>query len=677
MDGPPVSSSQSKSVDSEERIANYRPEIDGLRAIAVITVIAFHFFPSWCGGGFVGVDVFFVISGFLISGILLRDQRSRTAALLSFYQHRIRRIFPALLIVMIATGVAGAFVLLPDEFKELRREALASCGFVANFLFARTDNYFDPSSSSKVFLHLWSLSIEEQFYLVWPALVVLGKNWRYKGPIFLITMAASLALSALQGVTHPIEAFFSPLTRAWELGLGGFLAWKLESTASNSASLLSRPNRPPGRLATALGVAGMLGMLLILASAFLIGATQPYPGVLATLPTAGAFLIIAAGRNGPVGNLLGGRLSVAVGRLSYPLYLWHWPILVLATLVFGEAMSVSLKVSLIALAAVLAQLTYSLIELPVRRSLSLARAALLFAALMLAVAAVFALIGPKKPNDPIYLRGVRSWTGGMNLQLLGWFSADPACLAQIGLEDEAKRASGGVFCSISPGTAPLSVAVIGDSTANSLFPGLADLYAKSGRRIFNAGNGTCAPFRGLGGTFYYNEVCSVVNEKMYRYVIANPQIKTVIWSVAPWDIRNMLIPGLPPNPSLDDRFAAIQPLVRRDLDELTKAGKRVVFTFDTPNLKFEPRICINDPSQCVRDGRDVIAALEPYRTKWQQLVAGMPGVCVFSQRDLFRQPDGHYQFMRNDLLLFRDDHHLSTLGSEFVANAFAASACFK
>ena len=676
MGGPLGGLSQVKSVRSAERIANYRPEIDGLRAIAVSTVIGFHFFPSWCRGGFVGVDVFFVISGFLITGILLRDRPSRGAALLSFYQHRIRRIFPALLVILILACLAGKFVLLPDEFAELRREALASCGFVANFLFARTDNYFDQASSSKPLLHLWSLSIEEQFYLVWPAIVVFGKNWRFKGWIFLVAMAASLALSVLLGVSHPIDAFFSPLTRAWELGLGGFLAWRTRAGASGHG-LFALPGTARASGSLAFGVAGALGIVLVVGSAFLIEATSPYPGMLASLPTAGAFLIIAAGGGGPVGRLLGSRIGVALGRISYPLYLWHWPILVLATLVFGETMTVSLKISLIALAALLAQLTYALIELPIRRLMTLARAAWLFAALMLLVAVMYSLAGPKQANDPVYLRGVRSWTGGMNRQLLGWFSSDPACVAKLNLEDESQHAGPALFCSISPGEAAPSVALIGDSTANSLYPGLADLYARSGRRIFNAGNGTCAPFRGIGGTFEYNQVCASVNEKMYRYILASKEITTVIWSVAPWDIRNIVIPGTSRATSLDDRYIAIEPLVRRDLDALLKAGKEVIFTFDTPRLGFDPRMCINDVARCSRDEHDVVAALEPYRTKWQQLSAAMPGVCVFSQRDLFRRPDGSYQFTKDGLLLFRDDHHLSTLGSEFVAEAFAASPCFK
>jgi hypothetical protein len=275
----------------------------------------------------------------------------------------------------------------------------------------------------------------------------------------------------------------------------------------------------------------------------------------------------------------------------------------------------------------------------------------------------------------------------MNRQLLEWFSFDPACVARLNLKDEAQHAGPALFCSISPGEAAPSVALIGDSTANSLYPGLADLYGKSGRRILNAGNGTCAPFRGTGGTFEYNQVCASVNEKMYRYILASKEITTVIWSVAPWDIRNIVIPGTSKTTSLDDRYAAIAPLVRRDLDALLKAGKKVVFTFDTPRLDsagpdtpglvFDPRVCIKDVSDCDRDGADVVAALEPYRTKWHQLSAAMPGVCIFSQRDLFRRPDGSYQFTKDGLLLFRDDHHLSTLGSEYVAEAFAASPCFQ
>jgi len=205
---------------------HYRPDIDGLRAVAVIAVLLFHASPRLLPGGFVGVDIFFVISGFLISGIIFQDIKNNRFSFTSFYARRIRRIFPALILVLLACSVFGWFYLLAQEYAALGKHAAAGAGFIANFIFWSEAGYFDTAANTKPLLHLWSLGIEEQFYIFWPLLIWLATQWRTNITWLLAGFAAvSLYLNISGATTHPTATFYSPQTRAWELLAGSALAW--------------------------------------------------------------------------------------------------------------------------------------------------------------------------------------------------------------------------------------------------------------------------------------------------------------------------------------------------------------------------------------------------------------------------------------------------------------------
>lgn len=204
----------------------YRPDIDGLRAVAVLSVVAFHAFPNWMKGGFMGVDVFFVISGFLISTIIFENLESDTFSFSEFYARRIKRIFPSLLLILIASYVFGWFILLADEYKQLGKHIAAGAGFISNFVLWNEAGYFDNSAETKPLLHLWSLGIEEQFYIVWPFIIWFA--WRKKFNLLTLTIIVALVSFALniKGVKQDLVAtFYSPQTRFWELLSGSVLAW--------------------------------------------------------------------------------------------------------------------------------------------------------------------------------------------------------------------------------------------------------------------------------------------------------------------------------------------------------------------------------------------------------------------------------------------------------------------
>jgi peptidoglycan/LPS O-acetylase OafA/YrhL len=331
--------------------AGYRPDIDGLRALAVLAVIAFHGFPDYVAGGFVGVDVFFVISGFLISGIVLNETRAGTFSLQGFYARRVRRIFPALLLVLAASLLAGWWLLLPPDLLRLGKQAAASAVFVANFYLWFQSGYFSPDAHTYPLLHLWSLGIEEQFYIAWP-LIIIGLRNKPNWTIYAIALlgVASFCLNIVLIDNHEAD-FYSPLTRAWELMLGASLAWL------GRREHVGIPSRWAADIATT------AGLILIAASALLFDAQSSYPGWRALAPTLGAALIIWGGTSsGVASSILAARASVFVGLISYPLYLWHWPLLV-----FSEAFKFAPLTPLerglaITVSFILAWLTYEWIE---------------------------------------------------------------------------------------------------------------------------------------------------------------------------------------------------------------------------------------------------------------------------------------------------------------------------
>lgn len=339
-----------------EHATKYRADVDGLRAVAVLCVMVFHAFPSMLKGGFTGVDVFFVISGFLITTIILENLAAEKFSFLEFYTRRVRRIFPALLVVLIACLVAGRFALLPDEVAALGRQTAAGAGFVSNLLLWSEAGYFDTDAIRKPLLHLWSLGIEEQYYIVWPLL--LSSLWKTgkKNLVRITTLIgiASFALSAWQAKTNPVAAFYSPLTRFCELFVGSGLA---------HLSIVRGDKLKFGRG----HVQSFVGLAMLGVGMFLITKDRQFPGFWALLPTLGAALIIAAGAGAwPNRRLLANRAMVFIGLISFPLYLWHWPLLSFATIINDEFPSRSVRAGLMVLSIPLAWLTYRLVERPIR-----------------------------------------------------------------------------------------------------------------------------------------------------------------------------------------------------------------------------------------------------------------------------------------------------------------------
>ena len=348
---------------------NYRPDVDGLRALAVLAVIGFHAYPEWVHGGFVGVDVFFVISGYLISGIIFSALERGRFSFADFYARRIRRIFPALVLVLAACYAAGWFLLFADRFMQLGKHIAGGAGFVSNYVFWNESGYFDAAAETKPLQHLWSLGIEEQFYLAWPLLVYV--TWKSRLNLLAVTGLAlilSMALNLVEIRRDLVGTFYSPFTRFWELMSGGVLAYL---SATHGDSWLARRARAGmARIAgdaTMRDACGGLGLIVILATVALLDRSRHFPGLWAGLPVAGASLIILAGPEATLNKrVLSARLVVGLGLISYPLYLWHWPLLSFARLVMGETPSALVRTAAVLVSVALAWVTYRVLESPIR-----------------------------------------------------------------------------------------------------------------------------------------------------------------------------------------------------------------------------------------------------------------------------------------------------------------------
>lgn len=344
--------------------AGFRADIEGLRGLAIALVVLYHSGLA-LSGGFIGVDVFFVISGFLITGLLLRDRELHGAIrFAAFYARRARRLLPAAALVAIVTLIAADRLMSPLDRPSVSLDGAAAALSVANIRFALTTDYFSPVGATSPFLHFWSLGVEEQFYILWPALLALAAAWRPRlgaAVVLTIVLVASLAAAILVTDQSPSTAFYLLPTRAWQLAAGGLLAV--------GASAFDRPPRlvvAGGRIL--LGLAAWVGLGLIAGVAVVLDSSVAYPGLVAIVPTVGAVLLIAGGGLpfGP-GVLLRTLPMRFLGRISYSLYLWHWPVLVLGGLAIGGTLGLGQSIGLVALAVVLAAATWALVEEPFRR----------------------------------------------------------------------------------------------------------------------------------------------------------------------------------------------------------------------------------------------------------------------------------------------------------------------
>jgi peptidoglycan/LPS O-acetylase OafA/YrhL len=495
--------------------------VDGLRALAIISVVGYHVTPSRVPGGFVGVDVFFVISGFLITSLLCKEIANQTFSLADFLARRARRIVPALACVILVSFVAAYLIMSPEEMSEFGKSLAASALFGANIHFYRTTDYFALSAQERPLLHTWSLSIEEQFYLLWPlVLLLLVTRLPRRAAIMVLigAIVASLVAFEVYASSKPTYAFYMPHCRAWALLIGALLALSIDKIdLSQTAS----------ECMAALGLTG------IAASVFLFSETRPYPGIatlLATLSTAA--IIVACSRKQPVvGRMLRFAPLVWIGLISYSLYLWHWPILSFARLQAPSEPS-SIMIPLMLLASVaLAWLSWRYVETPLRRrygrfALSTRRALVSAAVLLVAVAGLGMAI---KAGD--------GWSWRLD-------AVSRAVYAQMSSGNDLRARCDGVenifsagsFCTFGrkrdPGQS-YDIAIFGDSNADHFVPMLALLGEAKGLAGRQVTQSTCAPLLGVwrtGQPARHEELCLEYQKGIVEFLKANPKLKLAVLS---------------------------------------------------------------------------------------------------------------------------------------------------
>ncbi|MDW8845684.1 acyltransferase family protein [Erwinia sp. MMLR14_017] len=340
----------------------YRADVDGLRALAVLPVIAYHMGAGGIPGGFTGVDIFFVISGYLICGIIYNGATSNTFSYLEFYKRRCLRILPPLFVVLLSTLAFGYYHLLPAQFSDLSDSTLATLLFSSNIFFWKTTGYFAGPAELKPLLHTWSLAVEEQFYIIFPVILLfVVRFFRQRATqVMLLIITVSLLLSIYAVTRKPTFTFYMLPTRAWELALGGIIAVAgLEAKMSNISQGIKH-------------LMSLAGLALILFGFLWLDTSKPFPAWNALWPCLGSFLIVLAGQQAAVSRVLALKPIVYIGMISYCLYLWHWPIIVYSRMFFNFAPGLREAV-IIGLTFGLAIASRYLIELPFRYKLAVIR----------------------------------------------------------------------------------------------------------------------------------------------------------------------------------------------------------------------------------------------------------------------------------------------------------------
>ncbi|KTC39816.1 acyltransferase [Pseudomonas sp. ABAC21] len=623
----------------------YRRDIDGLRAIAVLAVVLFHFGVPGVTGGFVGVDVFFVISGFLITSIIWRERQAGRFSFVEFWARRARRILPALFVMIVATLVAGWFLLAPKDYEELGRAAHYQVIFTSNLLFARQHGYFEAASDIKPLLHTWSLAVEEQFYILFPLLLTLLssrlKHWRLA--LFGVLLV-SFGMSVWAVEHEPQKAFFLLHLRAWELLAGAMLA-----------VMPAREWRASPALAQCVSLAAM-GLILI--AVFGFDSHTAFPGATALLPVLGVVGLIWA--NGQqytwVGRLLSSRLMVGLGLISYSWYLWHWPVFVYANYAAVDGLSATELGGLMLLSLVLGYLSWRFVETPFREKRLLAtRKAILVAAAVGILSIGLTGVALRKAD------GVPSRLSEQALRYAKakkWSPELMACMADKDTPDER------LFCHFGPKNPAVSALVWGDSHATALIPALEIGAEKHDISLMEASFAGCVPLDGLENIAR----CAHFNRRVEKAMSEQPISDVVL--AARWSLYLYGQMSGDKEAVAEQRFADG---MRERIKGLRAAGHRVWLVKEVPlqeiivPYRLSRLAMMHRPVD--REGLPVAKHLarEAFISQlFDELAAADSGVRVLDPAPQLCGADGLCRVELNGRALYTDDNHLSDVGARHI-----------
>ncbi len=652
----------------------YRADIDGLRSLVIVPIVLFHAGFATFSGGFVGVDIFFVISGYLITSIIAGEVDEGRFDLWRFYERRFRRIFPALLAMLLASSLAAWFLLFPMDLQAYGESVVSSTGFFANISFWRQSGYFDTQSDLKPLLHTWSLAVEEQFYLFFPLLLLachrlaLGRRGLVWG-----LLAGSFGLS-LYGVSHwPDAAFYLIPTRAWELLMGAILA------------LRAAPGLRSPLLREALGWAGLA---LILAPVFVYDAQTPFPGLAALPPCLGSALIIWTGQSGQatqVARMLSLRGFVLLGLMSYSLYLWHWPVIVFSHHWALEAPTTAAKFALVAASLACAWASWRWVEGPTRKLKASQHT--VFASAALAALVCFAIGG-------LFWRD-------------GFISRYPLALQKLLNTQEAEtkgfrglmQSAGGRWTASLPPDAfvtgdpslPPQIAIWGDSHVGAILSGLTEAAKPLDAPRFSVfALGGCRPIVGVFLADDPTDHCKTHNDAVLAYLKSGPETKVILvsrWPISLFgDVRAAGRGAMPgtiaraPAASLPagEAMTLFGVALGHTIDALEAAGKQVVLVetivdlpVNAPDLAFKR--LLRDP-----DAGRMTWNAAPYQERFTAVESLLDDVQKTRPFLRIRPRDALCDnwacaFYEQGRLLYTDNTHLSQAGSAALAPLLRAA----
>ncbi len=647
---------------TERASLRYRPDIDGLRAVAVVPVVLYHYGIAPFCGGYAGVDVFFVISGFLITSLISAEMRSGEFSILRFYERRARRILPALFVVLAASTVAACAILFPRDLSAFGESLASTAVFGSNIDFWSRSGYFDAGATLKPLLHTWSLAVEEQYYLLFPALLCVLHTRTRRGLLVLVVglAVASFAASVWAVVYHPSAAFYLVPYRMWELMLGAALA------------LVEIP-----RLASALLREGLalLGLALIGWAVFAFTPHTPFPGANALYPCAGAALLIFTGEAGgsAINRALSCRPIVVVGLLSYSFYLWHWPLYVFANYLSYAPLGLAMRVALIAAAFALAWISWRYVEQPFRlkrhlfdrRRLFLLTGAGMAASIAIGLA-LMAVHGWPQRFAP-QMRRILAEADDYEPRRHACFSPGPA------------RAERGDFCTIGDSRAARPSFILwGDSHADAILPAVETVARDRHRKGLFIALRHCPPLLDIRLSDEPSERCARLNAEALTAAAKNGIREAIL--VARWanydqgtgvgvdadqtfgmmDRTARDAPGM-------NRHAIFARLLARTIDTLMRRGFKVVLVADVP----EPGVAVPEAmARIARAGADIDIrpTLDAYRARefqvrqdFSDLARAFP-VNVLDPSPVFCDSQRCAVAMEGRPLYF-DDHHLSVFGA--------------
>jgi peptidoglycan/LPS O-acetylase OafA/YrhL len=639
---------------------NYRADVDGLRAVAVISVLLYHYYPKLNPGGFIGVDIFFVISGFLITKNISSEMIYDHFSLKNFYIKRIKRIFPALLLVLFFTFIVGYFYFFPTEFQLQNKHTVGGMLFISNIINLSESGYFDVSSSRKTLLHLWSLGVEEQFYIFAPILFLLifsqFKSLKILLYFTIILVIFSFSYCIYLSNDKSTLAFYSPLSRVWEIGLGSVLA--LVSLIFEKKKILTNQKILP--------IFSYLGLMLLIFSFLFINSSKVFPGLWSVMPTFGTVMIILAGPRSYFNQFLSKKYFVYIGLISYPLYLWHWPILSIYKIFYSNLVTHTGLILCVILTFALATLTYRFVEVPILKSnINKIWKPLLIISSLIILLATLSWINEREGYFP------RVFLLKNPIISSGNFSPSKPNKPQNCNTEELKNCTSKL-------TKSKTFGLIGDSKAVALYEGLVKTSKNSTHWISEAKVGV-VPL--LSGHNYFKHFQEESEDSLDR-LISNEEVDVIVFAFAIRSIlplENYSIKSL--NKISDERYELIHTGLLKAIKRIINSNKKIILLVDNPSL-LDPTICIPRtsgntkidylmftkklPDGCQISQDDHMFYIQKYLKVYEKLYDKYPkNIKIYNPIEHFCN-QGVCSMTKNNRRLFSYTDHISKFTSELI-----------